>query len=110
MICIKYNALSFRDVQDQFITYSLLLATHSKTDCNSLFLLRVSVTSSAVVDEEYMIESSACMDTHALFNASGRSLVKIEKSRRPRELPCGTPHLFDIREASIKENTLSYVR
>ena len=38
-----------------------------------------------------MVESSAFMDTHALFNASGRSFVKIEKSREHRELPCGTP-------------------
>ena len=69
---------------------SLLLATHSKTDCNSL--LRVSVTSLAVVIDAYLVDSSAYMDTHALFNASGRSLVIIEKSRGPRELPCGTPH------------------
>jgi hypothetical protein len=39
-----------------------------------------------------MVESSAYMDRNALLNASGRSLVKIEKSRGPRELPCGTPH------------------
>jgi hypothetical protein len=50
------------------------------------------VTSLAVVADAYIVESSAYMDTHALFNASGRSLVKIEKSRGPRELPCGTPH------------------
>ena len=57
-----------------------------------------------MVADVYMVESSAYMDTHALFNASGRSLVKIEKSRGPRELPCGTPHyIFDITEASIKE-------
>jgi hypothetical protein len=56
---------------------SLLLATHSKTDCNSL--LRVSVTSLAVVGDVYMVESSSYMDTHALFNTSGRSLAKIEK-------------------------------
>ena len=69
---------------------SLLLATHSKTYCN--YLLRVSVTSLAVVADACRVESSAYMDTHALFNASGRSLVKIEKSRGPRELPYGTPH------------------
>ena len=39
-----------------------------------------------------MVESSAYMDTHVLFNASGRSLVNIEKSRGLRELPCVTPH------------------
>ena len=50
------------------------------------------MTSLAVVADEHMVESSAYMDTHALFNASGRSLVKIEKSRGPRELHCGSPH------------------
>ena len=74
MICTKYNDLSFRDVQDQFIP-----GHPFQTDCN--FLLRVSVTSLAVVAGEYMVD------------ASGRSLVKIEKSRGPRELPCSTPHL-----------------
>ena len=69
---------------------SLLLATHFKTDYNSL--LRVSVTSLAVVAGAYIVESSAYMDTHALFNVSGRPLVKIEKSRGPRDLHCGTPH------------------
>ena len=44
--------LSFRDVQD-----------HS--------LLSVSVTSLAVVVDAYMVESSAYMDTQALFSASG---------------------------------------
>jgi hypothetical protein len=68
---------------------SLLLATHSKTDCN---FVEVSVTSLAVVVVLYMVESSEYMDTHALFNASGKLLVNIEKSRGPRELPCGTPH------------------
>ena len=68
---------------------SLLLAAHSKTDCNSL---RVSVTLLAGVADAYMVESSAYMDTHALFIASGSSLVEIEKSREPRELPCGTQH------------------
>jgi hypothetical protein len=51
-----------------------LLATHHKTDCNSL--LMVSVTSLAVVADSYMVESSVYMDTHALFNSSGRSLEK----------------------------------
>ena len=57
---------------------SLLLATHHKTDCNSL--LMVSVTSLAVVADAYMVETSAYMDTYALFNANGRSLVKIENT------------------------------
>ena len=82
MICTKYNALSFRDVQDQFIT------GHPFQNRLQLFEL----TSLAVVADAYMVESSAYMDTHALFNASGRSLIKIEKSRGPRELPCGTLH------------------
>ena len=55
---------------------SLLLATHSKTHSNSL--LRVSVTSLAVDADASMVESSAYMDTHALFNASGRSLLRID--------------------------------
>jgi hypothetical protein len=42
-------------------------------------LLRVSVTLLAVVADSCMVESSAYMDTHALFNASGRSLIKIER-------------------------------
>ena len=50
------------------------------------------MTSLAVVADAHMVESSAYMDTHALFNASGRSSVKLEKSRGPRELPYGTPH------------------
>jgi hypothetical protein len=49
MICTKYNALSFRDVQDQFIT-----GHPFQTDCNSL--LRVSVTSLAVVADVYMVD------------------------------------------------------
>ena len=77
----------------------LLLATHFKTDCNSL--LRVSVTSLAVVADADMVESSAYMDTHAFFNASGRSLVKIE-NRGPRELRYTTLYMFAKREASIK--------
>jgi hypothetical protein len=89
---------------------SLLLATHSKTDCNSL--LRVSVTSLAVVADAYMIESSAYMDTHALFNASGRSLVKeIGKSRGPTELPCGTPHFtcLTLEKRPLKKPQFYYI-
>ena len=85
MICTKYNALSFRDVQDQFIT------GHPFQNRLQLFV-KGFMTLLAVVADAYMVESSAYVDTHALFNASGRSLVKIEKSREPRELPCGTPH------------------
>ena len=40
---------------------SLLLATHSKTDCNSL--LRFSVASLDVVADMFMVESSAYTDT-----------------------------------------------
>ena len=82
----------------------LLLATHSKTDCNSL--LRNSVTSLAVVAGAYIVESSAYMDTHALFNASGRPLVKIEKSRGPRELPCGTSHFICLTLEKLPLKTL----
>jgi hypothetical protein len=39
-----------------------------------------------------MVESSAYMNTHVLFNASSGSLVKIEKRRGPEELPCGVLH------------------
>jgi hypothetical protein len=69
MICTKYNALSFRDVQDQFIT--------GHPFQNRPTLLRVSVTSLAVVADAYMVESSAYMATHVLFNASSRSFVFI---------------------------------
>jgi hypothetical protein len=51
---------------------------------------RVSMTSLAVVADAYMVESSSSsssyMDTHAMFKASGRSLVKILEGL---ELPCG---------------------
>ena len=71
MICTKYNALSLIDVQDQFIT------GHPFHPRNSL--LRVSVTALAVVADEEIAESSAYIDTHALFNASGRSLIKMKE-------------------------------
>ena len=78
---------------------SLLLATHSKTDCNSLF--RVAVISLDVV------ESSAYMDTgFVAFNAVGRSSVKIENSKGPRPLAAfrnTTLYMFYIGESSIKE-------
>jgi hypothetical protein len=48
---------------------SLLLATHSKTDCN--YLLRVSVTSLAVVADTYMVESSAYMDMCQVIGKNG---------------------------------------
>ena len=36
------------------------------------------MASLAGVADAYMVESAAYMDTHALINASGRSLLKIE--------------------------------
>ena len=74
MICPKYNAFSF-----EIFRTNLFLATHSETDCRSL--LTVAVISLAVVADVYSVESSAYIDTHALLRASGRSLVKIEKSK-----------------------------
>ena len=69
------------------------------------------MNSLAVVADAYIVESSAYMDTHALFNATGRSLVKIEKSGGSRTaLGYTTLYMFDIREASIKENPLSSIR
>ena len=45
--------------------------------------------SHAVVDDVYSVESSAYIDTLALLKASGMSLVKIEKSKGPKQLPWG---------------------
>jgi hypothetical protein len=50
-------------------------------------LLSVAVISLAVVTDVYSFESLAYIDTQA----SGRSLVKIEKSKGPRVLPWGMP-------------------
>ena len=58
---------------------NVFLATHSETSCSSL--LSVSVISLAVVADVYSVESSAYIDTLALFKASGMSLVQIEKVR-----------------------------
>jgi hypothetical protein len=57
-------------VVERFRT-SLLLATNSKTDYNSL--LRVSMTSLAVFADVYIVESLAYMDIHALLNAIGKN-------------------------------------
>ena len=67
----------------------LFLATHSETDCSSL--LSVAVISLAVVADVYSVESSAYINTQALLRARSRSLVKIEKSMRHRQLPWGMP-------------------
>jgi hypothetical protein len=67
----------------------LFLDTHSETDLSSL--LSVAVISLAVVAYVYSAESSAYIDTQALHRASGRSLVKIEKRKGPRQLPWGKP-------------------
>ena len=58
-----------------------------------------------MVADVYMVESSAYMDTYAYFNASGRSLTKIEKSRGPRELPCSTTHFacLTLEKLPLKE-------
>jgi hypothetical protein len=74
-----------RDVQDQFIT--------GQPFQNRLQLFdKVSVTSTAMFADVYMVESSAYMDTHIWFHSNNRSMVKREKIRGPRELPCGKAH------------------
>jgi hypothetical protein len=45
----------------------------------------------AVVADVDSVESAAYIDTLALFKASGMSLVQIEKSKGPRQLPWGIP-------------------
>jgi hypothetical protein len=63
----------------------------------------------AVVADMFMVESSAYMDTKALFNASGRSLVKIETRRGPIELSCGTPYFTCLTlEKLLLNKTLLY--
>ena len=64
---------------------NLFLAIHSETNCSSL--LSVAVISVAVVTDVCSVESSAYIDTLALLKASGILLVKIEKCKRPRQLP-----------------------
>ena len=71
----------------EIFTTNLFLATHSETNCSSL--LSVAVISVAVVVDVYSVESSAYIDTLALLKASGMSLVKIEKSKDPNQLPWG---------------------
>ena len=66
---------------------NLFLAIYSETNCSSL--LSVAVISVAVVADVYSVESSAYIDTLALL--SGMSLVKIEKSKGPKQLPWGIP-------------------
>jgi hypothetical protein len=51
------------------------------------------VTSLAVVAGAYIVESSAYM-------------VKIEKSRGPRELPCGTSHFICLTLEKLPLKTL----
>ena len=65
---------------------NLFLAIHSETNCSSL--LSDAIISVTIVADVYSVESSAYM---ALLKASGMSLVKIEKSKGPRELPWGFP-------------------
>ena len=68
---------------------NLFLATYSENNCNSL--LSVAVISVAVVADVYIVEYFAYIDTLALLKASGMLLVKIEKSKGPRQLPWGIP-------------------
>jgi hypothetical protein len=70
--------------------------------------LSVAVISLAVVDDVYSVESSAYIDTLALLKASGMSLVKIEKSKGPKQLPWGIPYSTWI--MLDKEHHLSCVR
>ena len=53
--------------------------------------LSVAVISVAVVADVHSVESSAYIDTLALLKTSGMLLVKIEKSKGPRQLPWGIP-------------------
>jgi hypothetical protein len=84
MICPKYNAFSFL-----IFRTNLFSATRSETNCS--YLLSVAGISVTVVADVYSVESSAYIDTLVLLKASGMSLVKIEKSRGPKQLPGGIP-------------------
>ena len=53
--------------------------------------LSVAVISVAVVAVVYSVESSAYIDTLASLKVSGMSLVKIERSKGPKQLPWGIP-------------------
>ena len=63
--------------------------TYSETNCSSL--LGAAVILVDVVADVYTVESSAYIDTLTLLKASGMSLVKIEKSYGPKQLPWGIP-------------------
>ena len=67
---------------------NLFLATYSEINCSSL--LSVVVILVAVVADVFSVESSAYIDTMALLK-HGMSLVKIEKSKGPKQLPWGIP-------------------
>jgi hypothetical protein len=54
-------------------------------------LLSIAVFPLSVIADVYRVESSTYIDTLALLKASGMSLVKIEKSKGPKELPWGIP-------------------
>ena len=54
-------------------------------------LLSVGVISVAVVADLYSVESSAYISTLDLLKASSMSLVKMEKSNGPNQLPWGIP-------------------
>ena len=53
--------------------------------------MSVAVISVAVVADMYSVKSSAYIDTLALLKVSGMSLLKIEKSKGPKQLPWGLP-------------------
>ena len=61
------------------------LVIHYETYFSSF--LRISVITLSVLADVYSVESSAYIDTLALLRASGRSLVKIDKVKGPRQLP-----------------------
>ena len=61
----------------------------------------------AEVADMHSVESSAYIDTLALLRASGRSLIKIEKSKGPRWLPWGMPDsTWIMLESLLLKNTL----
>jgi hypothetical protein len=76
------------------------------------------VTSLVVVTDAYMVDSSTyiTMDTHALFNARSLighwSLVKIEKSRGPKEMACSTPRVacLTIEKLPLNKTLFSSIR
>ena len=54
-------------------------------------MLSVAVISVTVVADVYSVESSTYIESLASLKASGMSLVKILKSKWPKQLPWGIP-------------------